>query len=99
MTPTQGSSPSATDRAAHALARAPTGVSVRDAASRPVLTIPPDVTVDQAAARFEEAGVKRLVVADGLAMLGVVTLTDVARRLADIRRETADAMRAARRTP
>lgn len=73
------------------------GLAVRDAMSRPVLTISPDATVHQAADRFAADGVKHLLVADGLEMLGVVTFTDIIEHLSDIRRETADAFRARER--
>lgn len=67
------------------------GLAVRNAMSRPLLTISPDATVHQVADRFAAEGVEHLLVVDGLEMLGVVSFSHIVGHLADSRRETVDA--------
>lgn len=62
-------------------------VVVGDAASRPLITIGPDATVRAAAERMREEGVKRLPVADGFDVLGIVSQQDVVFAHPDLIRE------------
>jgi CBS domain-containing protein len=54
-----------------------------DHASSPVITVLPDMDVDEAAQVMVRQGVRRLVVAEAGFLVGVVTLDDLASRLAD----------------
>lgn len=62
-------------------------VTVGDAASRPLITIGPDATVRAAAERMRGEGVKRLPVADGFDLLGIVSQQDVVFAHPDLIRE------------
>jgi CBS domain-containing protein len=52
-------------------------------ASTPVITADPDMDVEEAAERMARQGVRRLVVTDGGAIAGVVTLDDLTGRVGD----------------
>lgn len=62
-------------------------VGVEEAASRPLVTIAPDATVRAAAERMREERVKRLPVADGFDVVGIVTEEDVVFAHPDLIRE------------
>jgi len=52
-------------------------IPVRKVASRPLKTIAPGATLHRAADRMQRQNVKRLVVADGTELEGIVTMTDL----------------------
>lgn len=52
-------------------------IAVEDVMSRPLLTVPPDTTVRATVERMREAGVKKLGVADGIELQGIVTHQDI----------------------
>jgi CBS domain-containing protein len=52
-------------------------IPVFAAASRPLITIEPSATLARAAGEMRDAGVKRLPVADGIDLVGIVTATDL----------------------
>lgn len=60
------------------------------AASHPLETIEPDRTVGTAVQRMVADGIKHLPVVDGLDVVGIVTLTDVALHHDEIRQEAVD---------
>ncbi|MFB6091624.1 MAG: CBS domain-containing protein [Haloquadratum sp.] len=69
-------------------------ISVRAAATAPLVTVGPRSTVRKAAKEMRKNGVHRLVVVDGLDVVGVVSTTDLIANYAEIRqdeRELADA--------
>jgi CBS domain-containing protein len=53
-------------------------VSVRDAMSAPPVTISKDAPIEDAAEQIREAAIKRLPVVDGEALVGIITVTDLA---------------------
>lgn len=63
------------------------GRAVRTAMTAPPITIPPDATLPEAAARMEEHHVHRLVVVDGEdgRPIGIVSTTDLVRAMAEAR--------------
>jgi len=61
-----------------AAGRDPDATTLRDVMSRPLATIEPAASVEEAAARMKQLGVKRLVVVLGRELRGVVTVTDIA---------------------
>ncbi|WP_049985716.1 CBS domain-containing protein [Halobellus rufus] len=62
-------------------------IPVRAAASAPLHTIGPSATVRRAAEKLGEHDVHRLVVVDGLDVVGVVSTTDLIRNYAGIRED------------
>jgi len=52
-------------------------IPVKKAMSTPLVTVQPDRTVRAATARMREEGVKKLVVTDGLDVVGILTATDL----------------------
>jgi CBS domain-containing protein len=60
--------------------------------SSPVAAVGPDTSVDRLAETFRERGVKRLLVRDGLAVHGIVSVTDLAHAQGDIHREVVRSM-------
>lgn len=62
-------------------------IPVAEAASRPLITIAPDATVRAAVERMREEGVKKLGVADGLDLRGILTHQDVVQSHPDLIRE------------
>lgn len=77
--------------AAHDRGRPFDGIAVRDLAHPPLVTTDPDRTVQRVARTMAEEGVKKVVVTEGLSILGIVTLTDVVYHVADLRKEAAAA--------
>lgn len=63
--------------AGHESGRPFTEIDVEDAMSRPLLTVSPDATVRATVERMREAGVKKLGVADGFDLQGIVTQQDI----------------------
>jgi CBS domain-containing protein len=63
--------------AGHEHDRAFSEIPVFAAASRPLITIEPSASLARAASEMRDAGVKRLPVADGIELVGVVTVTDL----------------------
>ncbi|MBI3840791.1 MAG: CBS domain-containing protein [Thaumarchaeota archaeon] len=62
----------------------PTRVLVRDIMSTPLITVPAEASVGEAAAMMAQYRVRRLVVVDGTAaMVGIITTGDIARSLAE----------------
>lgn len=58
--------------------------TVADAMTRtPLLTIPPDATVPQAADLMRRAGVHRVLIVDGGRLAGILSALDIARAVAD----------------
>lgn len=62
-------------------------ITVETAMSRPLLTVSPDTTVRATVERMREEGVKKLGVADGFDLLGIVTHQDIAFAHPDLIRE------------
>lgn len=58
-------------------------IPVRHVASRPLKTISPGATLHRAADRMQRQNVKRLVVADGTELVGIVTMTDIVHHHSD----------------
>lgn len=52
-------------------------IPVRKVASQPLKTIQPGATLHRAADQMQRENVKRLVVADGTELVGIVTMTDI----------------------
>ncbi|MGM0446933.1 MAG: CBS domain-containing protein [Methanobacteriota archaeon] len=65
-------------------------ISVRKAASAPLVTVRPGATLRTATARMRSEGVKKLVVVDGVTPEGIVTTQDVVDNFARVRREVRD---------
>jgi CBS domain-containing protein len=63
--------------AGHEHDRAFSEIPVFAAASRPLITIEPSATLARAAHEMRDAGVKRLPVADGLDLVGIVSAGDL----------------------
>lgn len=59
--------------------------TVSEAMNRRISVLPPDAPVDHAAAVMRRAGIHRVLVMDGRALLGVLTTTDIANAVADHR--------------
>jgi CBS domain-containing protein len=59
-------------------------ISAEDVMSSPLLTVEPDTTLRKAIARMEAEAVKKLAVLDGMDLLGVVSLTDLAYHYGDL---------------
>ncbi|MEM0121212.1 MAG: CBS domain-containing protein [Thermoprotei archaeon] len=57
----------------------PKSTLVKDVMSKPIIAIPPDTPVEDALKIMANVGVRRLAVATGNKLLGLVTLTHVAR--------------------
>lgn len=74
-------------KATYASGRPLAEISVAETMSRPVATIAPSASVRQAVARMTDRGIKKLVVAEGLELRGIVTTTDVVARQTDIVKE------------
>ncbi|MFB6133153.1 MAG: CBS domain-containing protein [Halanaeroarchaeum sp.] len=62
-------------------------IPVAKVLSHPLITIQPGVSVTTAVDRMKEEGVKKLPVADGIELEGIVTLSDVAANCSEIVRE------------
>jgi len=63
---------------------------VEDAASTSLVTVAPDRSVGRAVDLMAEAGVEHLPVVDGLDVVGIVTVTDVAVQYDEVREEAID---------
>ena len=74
-------------RAAYRTGRPFAEIPASTAMSQPLVTVQGDRTLRRATERMESEGVKKLPVADGLSVVGIVTLTDVAYHFSDIKRE------------
>jgi CBS-domain-containing membrane protein len=59
-------------------------IPAEDVMSHPLLTVEPDTTLRKAIARMEAEAVKKLAVLDGLDLVGVVSLTDLAYHYGDL---------------
>jgi CBS domain-containing protein len=62
-------------------------VDAASAMSRPLVTISAERTLRRATERMAEEGVNKLPVSDGLEVVGIVTLTDVAYYFSDVKEE------------
>jgi CBS domain-containing protein len=62
-------------------------IDVAAAASAPLVTVQPSITVRAAVERMREADVKKLPVVDGMDLRGIVTLSDIALHVPDLLRE------------
>lgn len=72
--------------AGHRLARTPLDeVMVSEVMTRMVHSLPPDCSVEEAAAFMREAQIHRVLVMKGNDLLGIVSTTDVARAVAEHR--------------
>ncbi|MEF8881542.1 MAG: CBS domain-containing protein [Halapricum sp.] len=65
-------------------------IPVRQLSHGAVITASPDETVQRAARRMADEGVKKVPVMDGIDLVGVVTLTDIVWHLSDLRSEAAE---------
>lgn len=74
-------------RAGYRMRRPFKEIPVAEAASRPLITIDADATVRAAVERMHEERIKKLGVADGLDLLGIVTHQDVVYRHPDLVKE------------
>ncbi len=61
----------------------PTKVLVRDIMSTPLITVPSKATLTEAASLMAGYRIRRLVVVDSGAMVGIITTGDIARSLAE----------------
>jgi CBS domain-containing protein len=68
-------------------------IPVYAAASSPLVTTGPSATLRSAAERMNEAGVKRLPVADGIDLIGIVTATDLLAARSDLDAEAREYLR------
>lgn len=68
-------------------------IPVYAAASSPLVTVRPTASLRAAAATMSEEGVKRLPVADGIDLVGIVTATDVIASQDDLDTETRSYLR------
>jgi len=59
-------------------------ILAEDVMSHPLLTVAPDTTLRKAIARMEAEAVKKLAVLDGMDLVGVVSLTDLAYHYGDL---------------
>jgi len=55
----------------------PSEVKVKQVMSKPLITIPPDITVNEAARQMGKAGVKKLVVIDKGKLVGIISSREV----------------------
>ncbi|MFA1612258.1 CBS domain-containing protein [Halobellus rubicundus] len=81
-------------RASHRTDEPLSCIPVRSAASAPLVTIGPEASARRAAEQLHEHGVHRLVVVDGIDVVGIISTTDLIRNYGGIRsdaRERADA--------
>lgn len=62
-------------------------IDVATAMSHPLVTISADKTLRRATERMAEEGVKKLPVADGLSLNGIITLTDIIHHFTDLKQE------------
>lgn len=60
-------------------------IPVRAAASAPLVTVGPSTTARRAAEMLDDHGIHRLVVLDGLDVVGIVSTTDIVRNYGGIR--------------
>lgn len=74
-------------RAGYSTGRPFSEIRASTAMSQPLVTIQGDRTLRKATERMEREGVKKLPVSDGLDVVGMLTLTDVAYHYSDIKRE------------
>ena len=65
-------------------------IPARVAMSQPIERIEPGATVRKAAARMSDHGIKKLLVADGVETVGVVTMTDLVWHFSDFQREAGE---------
>ncbi|WP_162524318.1 CBS domain-containing protein [Halobellus captivus] len=80
--------------ATHRTGESLSSIGVRRAASAPLITIGPSATMRRAAETLRENDVHRLVVVDGIDVVGIVSTTDLIRNYAGLReaeRRRADA--------
>lgn len=74
-------------RVAYRTGRPFADIEATTAMSQPLVPVQGDRTLRHATERMASEGVKKLPVADGLEVVGIVTLTDLAYRFSDIKRE------------
>lgn len=67
-------------------------IPVRDLVHSPLVTTDPDRTVRGVAQTMADEGVKKVVVTEELSVVGIVTLTDIVYRFADLQKEAAAAV-------
>lgn len=65
-------------------------IPVRKVASQPLKTIGPGATLHKAADQMQQENVKRLVVAEGTELVGIVTMTDLVYHHSDLLRVSRD---------
>jgi len=73
------------------LERPVTGPPVREYMSKPLITVPPDETLQSAVEKMEEHDVNHLLVTKHMEMQGILTPSDVGRALDDVIDETRQA--------
>lgn len=76
-------------RAAHETERVLADIPVSALSHRPVITTKPDATVPFVASKMQSKGVKKVPVMDDLDLVGIITLSDIAWHLSDLRQEAA----------
>jgi CBS domain-containing protein len=77
--------------AAHERGQSLGAIPVRDLARPPLVTTDPDRTIRGVARTMAEEGIKKVVVTEDLSVVGIVTLTDIVSRFADLQQEAAAA--------
>lgn len=76
-------------RATHETRRSLEDIPVSALSHRPVVTTKPDATVPFVANKMHREGVKKVPVLEDLDLVGIITLSDIAWHLSDLRREAA----------
>ena len=72
----------AAERAGEAATSGDAARTVGEVMAPALCTVSPDATLDEAASRMERAGVRRLLVEEGARLVGVLTLSDMAKAAA-----------------
>jgi CBS domain-containing protein len=72
------------------MGRSSSSTAVREIMSSPVVTLPPDSTVDEAMRRMTERRIRHLPVVAGAGVLGVVSIGDLVKCVIEDQRHTID---------
>ncbi|GGJ16097.1 inosine-5-monophosphate dehydrogenase [Halobellus salinus] len=74
-------------------------IPIRKVMSRPLHTIPPEKTLRRATKRMREKSIKKLVVVEGMDLVGIITTQDVIEAYHDLKAEIHDIVKADRAWP